>query len=158
MTHALTYRGPSLTALHEEYAKAHRIDERAPLAGRRQIVVDAPVDRVWRTLTDVLAWDTNLEPGVKDIRLENGVTVDSKFVRSNKGARMTARFAVVKRDRELAWTGQAFGAKVVHRFELTPRTDETTDVLVQESMAGPLLVVTPVSSSGVQVQAVGSVR
>jgi len=139
MTHALTYRGPSLTALHEEYAKAHRIDERAPLAGRRQIVVDAPVDRVWRTLTDVLAWDTNLEPGVKDIRLENGVTVDSKFVRSNKGARMTARFAVVKRDRELAWTGQAFGAKVVHRFELTPRTDETTDVLVQESMAGPLL-------------------
>ncbi len=87
----------------------------------------------------MLAWDTNLEPGVKDIRLENGVTVDSKFVRSNKGARMTARFAVVKRDRELPWTGQAFGAKVVHRFELTPRTDETTDVLVQESMAGPLL-------------------
>ena len=63
MTHALTYRGPSLTALHEEYAKAHRIDEHAPLAGRRQIVVDTPVDRVWRTLTDVLAWDTNLEPG-----------------------------------------------------------------------------------------------
>jgi len=49
---------------------------------------------VWRTLTDVLAWHTNLEPGVKDIRLEKGVTVDSKFVRSNRGARMTARFAV----------------------------------------------------------------
>jgi len=125
--------------LHEEYAKAHRIDDRAPLQGRRQIVIDAPLDRVWRTLTDVPAWDTNLEPGVKDIRLENGVTVDAEFARSNKGARMTARFAVVNSDGELAWTGQAFGAKVVHRFELTPGPDSTTEVVVEESMAGPLL-------------------
>ncbi len=141
MTNALTYRGPSLAQLHEEYAKGHRIDDRAPFQGRRETVIDAAVDRVWRTLTDVPAWDTNLEPGVTNIRLENGVAVDATFRRSNKGARMTARFAVVKKDRELAWTGQAFGAKVVHRFELEPESAGTTRVVVEESMAGPLLAV-----------------
>ena len=68
MTFAATlfYRGPSLQALHEDYAKKHHIDERAPLQGRREIVVDAPVSRVWRLLSDVAAWDKNLEPGVHD--------------------------------------------------------------------------------------------
>ncbi len=139
MTNALTYRGPSLAHLHEDYAKEHRTDAHAPFRGRREIVIAAPVDRVWRTLADVPSWNTNLEPGVKNIRLENGVAVDATFRRSINGARMTARFAVVQKDRELAWTGQAFGAKAVHRFVLEPEAADTTRVVVEESMAGPLL-------------------
>lgn len=139
MANTLTYRGPSLRVLHEDYAKQRRIDEQAPIRGRRETVVNAPVDRVWETLTDVPSWATTLEPGVTNIRLERGVRVDAMFTRSNQGARMRARFAVVAENRELAWTGAAFGAKVVHRFQLSPTSDEATRVVVEESMAGPLL-------------------
>jgi hypothetical protein len=91
--HAL-YVGPSLQKLHEDYAKKHHIDEKAPLRERR----------------------------------------------TNKGAHMKARFAVIDEERELAWTGVAVGgAKAVQRHCLESQPDGTTKVTVEESMAGPIL-------------------
>ena len=141
MTAALFYTGPSLRDLHEDYAKKHRIDDRAAIRGRREITVTASPAVVWAVLSDIERWDVNLEPGVHDIRVPGGVTVDARFTRVNKGAKMTARFAVVDPERELAWTGSAFGAKVVHRFALEARPDGGTRVVVVESMAGLLLAV-----------------
>ncbi|MEU4395573.1 SRPBCC family protein [Kribbella sp. NPDC023855] len=138
MTNSLFYTGPSIAVLHEEYAKKSRIDDRAAIQGRREITVAAPIERVWEKLSDVASWDTNLEPGVKDIQLDDGVTVDGRFTRVKGGAKMKARFAVVEAPREIAWTGAAFGAKVVHRFTLEATDDNTTRVVVEESMAGPL--------------------
>ncbi|QNE17435.1 molecular chaperone Hsp90 [Kribbella qitaiheensis] len=138
MTNSLFYTGPSITVLHEEYAKKSRIDDRAAIQGRREIVIAAPIERVWQKLSDVPSWDTNLEPGVKDIQLENGVTVDGRFTRAKSGAKMKARFAVVDGPHEIAWTGAAFGAKVVHRFTLESTGENSTRVVVEESMAGPL--------------------
>ncbi|WP_433007199.1 SRPBCC family protein [Kribbella sp. CA-294648] len=141
MTNRLFYTGPSIAVLHEEYAKKSRIDDRAAIQGRREITIAALIERVWEKLSDVASWDTNLEPGVKDIQLDNGVTVDGRFTRVKGGAKMKARFAVIEAPREIAWTGAAFGAKVVHRFTLESTDDTTTTttrVAVEESMAGPL--------------------
>jgi hypothetical protein len=139
VTATLFYIGPSLRVLHEEYAKQHRIDSRAPVQGRREVVINAPADLVWRVLSDVAAWDKNLEPGVHDIHVEQGVAVDAPFTRTNKGARMKARFAVVDEERELGWTGTAFGGKAVHHYLLEPVSAHATRVTVEESMAGPVL-------------------
>ena len=141
MTVALFYTGPSLPELHEDYAKKHRIDDRAAIRGRREIIVAAPPAVVWAVLSDVGHWDANLEPGVHDIRVPDGVVTDARFTRVNKGATMKARFAVVEPERELAWTGSAFGAKVMHRYVLAAWPDGGTRVMVEESMAGPLLAV-----------------
>jgi carbon monoxide dehydrogenase subunit G len=138
MSSSLFYTGPSITVLHEEYAKKSRIDDRAAIQGRREIQIEAPVDHVWEKLSDVPRWHDNLEPGVKDVQLDNGVTVDARFTRVKGGAKMKARFAVVDALHEIAWTGTAFGAKVVHRFTLEPAGDSATRVVVEESMAGPL--------------------
>jgi hypothetical protein len=121
---ALTYRGPALRVLHEGYAKNHRIDDLAPIHARREITVNAPARHVWQILRDVSRWADTLEPGVKGIQLNHGVQVEALFTRSNQGVRMRARFAVLDENHEIAWTG----------------SDETTTrVLVEESMAGPLL-------------------
>jgi hypothetical protein len=135
----LTYRGPSLAALQHDYAKNRRIDDAAPIRGRAEVVVAASAERVWQILADVAAWGSTLEPGVRGIRLDHGVTVDAEFVRSNKGARMRARFAVVDPGRELAWTGAAFGTRVVHCYILEPTSAHSTRVIVEESMSGALL-------------------
>ncbi len=140
VTATLFYVGPSLRVLHEDYAKRHFIDARAPLQGRREVIVNAPAARVWRLLSDVKAWDKNLEPGVHDVHVEQGVVVDAPFTRTNKGARMKARFAVVDQERELCWSGSVFGgAKAVHRYVLEPVSGRATRVTVEESMAGPVL-------------------
>jgi hypothetical protein len=142
MTSALFYVGPSLQVLHEDYAKKHRIDARAALQGRREIVVNAPAAHVWDLLSDVAAWDKNLEPGVHDIHVEQGVVADAPFTRVNNRAKMKARFAVVDKGRELGWTGSVFGgAKAVHRYTLEALPGDSTRVRVEESMAGPVLAV-----------------
>jgi hypothetical protein len=136
MTSALTYRGPAVAVLHEEYAKRHRVDRDAPARAEADVVIDATVPTVWAKLTDLNAWATNLERGVRGIRIPHGVTVDEEFQRSAKGARMRARFAVVDPQRELAWTGTSLGVRVVHRFTLEPVEGTRTRVVAEKSMAG----------------------
>jgi hypothetical protein len=137
---ALGYRGPSLTTLHEQYAKQHRIDDAAPVRARANVTIDAPATEVWDKLVDVAAWRTNLEPDVRNTSVPSGVTVDAAFSRTIKGARLHATFAVVDHGRELAWTGRSLGIKVVHRYTLDAVSDSRTRVMVDESMAGPPMI------------------
>lgn len=137
----MSYRGPSLAALHEEYAKRHRIDVAAPVTGRAEVVIEAPTKVIWGNLADVADWPHHLEPNVRNIQLPRGVMVDAEFSRTIKGTRLRARFAVVDPGRELAWTGTSLGIKVVHRFVLEPDGLIRTRVLVEESMAGPPVIV-----------------
>lgn len=139
MTSRLTYFGPSLARLHTEYAKTGRIDDRAPIAAHEETSVLAPAGVVWQKLSDVPAWVQNLEPGARNISVPDGVRVDSRFSRTAGGARMRAEFAVVDVERALAWTSSAFGMRAVHRFTLDPVSASSTQVMVEESMAGPPL-------------------
>lgn len=138
----LSYRGPTLETLHQEYAKRHKIDEHAPVQAHAEVTIEAPVARVWQKLSDVSSWRTNLEPNVRDIRLADGVRVDGEFRRRLNGAGVRARFAVVDARRELSWSGTSLGVHVVHRFTLEPVGPDRTHVLVEESMAGrPVIAV-----------------
>jgi len=130
-----------LTTLHERYAKRHRIDDAAPVQARADATISASPVEVWERLVDVAAWSTNLEPGVHNITVPNGVAVDAEFSRSIKGARLRAVFAVVEPACELAWTGRSLGIKVVHRYTLEAVAQDRTRVVVEESMAGPPLIV-----------------
>ena len=42
----LLYRGPSIEALHQRYAKRERIDTRAPVTAAYEVEIDAPIQRV----------------------------------------------------------------------------------------------------------------
>jgi hypothetical protein len=135
---SITYRGPSLATLHEQYAKNGRIDDKAPIRGGRAIMVEAPAEAVWRTLVDVERWPETMEPDIKHVSVPDGVVEGAEFTRKIGRAEIRAKFAVVNANRELAWTGSAFGANVVHRFALEP-ANGATKLIVQESMAGRFL-------------------
>ena len=109
MINSLRYCGPSLHILHQRYAKASRIDERVPIQGLRELVINAATSTVWSKLVYVHSW-----------------------------APRTALSSVAA-DREIAWTGSAHGAEVVHCFELEAADVNATHVVVEESVAGPLL-------------------
>lgn len=136
---SITYRGPSLATLHEEYAKAGRIDDRAPIHGRRRILIEAPVAVVWETLTDLDRWREILEPELHAISAPEGIIPGATFSRTIRRATIEATFAVVDEPHELAWSGSAFGANVVHRFVLVSDGQERTVAGVEESMAGRML-------------------
>jgi uncharacterized protein YndB with AHSA1/START domain len=135
----LLYRGPSIEALHQQYAKRERIDSLAPVTGAYEVEIDAPVQRVWELLADPTAWPS-FAPEVHDVHLDGPVAVDTRFTWANGKARMRSRFAVVDPGREITWTGVSSGARAVHRHLLEATGDGSTRVRSEESMAGPLLV------------------
>jgi uncharacterized protein YndB with AHSA1/START domain len=138
MTSALLYRGPAIDVLHEEYAKRGRIDDRAAVSTGRDIVIAAPVERVWALLSDPMQWAT-WHSGIHDVEVEAPTAVDVRFAWSNGRARMQSRFAVVAPGHEITWTGVAGGAKAIHRHVLDAPTPTTTRVHCEESMSGFLL-------------------
>ncbi len=133
----LRYRGPSLEELHEHYAKERRIDEAAPIRSEHEVRVEAPVERVWALLSDPAGWP-EIDPGVRDVRLDGPVQVDARFTWRNGSTKLRSRFAVVDARSELTWTGSALGSRAVHRHVLTPEGDATL-LHTEESMAGTLL-------------------
>jgi hypothetical protein len=52
----LLYTGPSIETLHAEYAARGRIDGQAAVTAARDVVVAAPVARVWALLSDPHGW------------------------------------------------------------------------------------------------------
>ncbi|MEV0231850.1 SRPBCC family protein [Nonomuraea sp. NPDC050786] len=138
MVKSLLYTGPALDDLHEQYAKKGRIDERAAVRARCDVAIDAPVETVWDVLATPAAW-SRIDPAIHDVRLGGAVAPDTSFSWVNGKAKIQSRFAVVRRDEELTWTGVSFGARAVHRHLLLSRADGGTDLEVSESMAGPLL-------------------
>lgn len=135
----LLYRGPSLEVLHEEYAKKGRLDERAPLTATFEIRIEAPIQRVWKLLSDPSRWGL-LDPAIHDISLASTVAVDAGFTWKNGMARIKSRFAVIQPGREITWTGVSAGAYAVHRHVLEETADGATLVRTEESMGGPFLI------------------
>ncbi|WP_328407051.1 SRPBCC domain-containing protein [Nocardia sp. NBC_00403] len=134
----LFYTGPATTDLHENYAKKGLLDENAPVRSVSTIVVDAPIDTVWRLLSDMRNWpDWRSDAHVLEL---GEMKVDASFRWNLHGTTIKATFATIEPQRELAWTGVSMGCmKAVDRLRLTPLSETRTEVTMEESLAGPLL-------------------
>jgi uncharacterized protein YndB with AHSA1/START domain len=137
--HRLFYRGPSTEVLFNDYARQGRIDDTAPITASYEVIIAAPVDRVWDVLSRPEGWG-GVDRGIRDVRLDGSVVEGARFSWRNGRTRLTSRFAVVDVNRELTWTGAALGAKVVHRHVMAPTDDGMTRLYSEESMAGRFLV------------------
>jgi hypothetical protein len=134
----LFHSGPSLEALHEEYAKKGRIDHRASVTAEYDVEIAASAAQVWEILARPANWHRAL-PAIHDVHLDSGVHADATFTWKNGSAKMKSRFAVVRPEAELTWTGTSMGFKAVHRHTLRPLDDSRTGLRIEESMSGPLL-------------------
>ena len=131
------YSGPRIDTLHNEFAKKGLIDDHAPVQAASEIVVNTPVEVVWKVMADVPNWSQWL-PHVTVTKFES-LAPDSTFIWKNGISHIVSRFAVTKVNHELTWTGISSGAKAVDRHVIEPTSDGKTRVYTEESMAGPLL-------------------
>jgi hypothetical protein len=137
-TMKLFYAGPTLTELHEEYAKKGRLDEHAPVQAVDSISIAAPAAIVWQLISDMRNWPT----WRSDARVTSlgALEVDARFRWKIRGTSIRSTFAVVDPERELAWTGVAMGwVKAIDRIRLGAAEDGRTTVTMEESMSGALL-------------------
>ncbi|MFE6199159.1 SRPBCC family protein [Streptomyces sp. NPDC057838] len=113
------------------------IDETAPVITRDDIVIHAPLERVWRIQTDVEnwpAWQPNVSSSVKQTpgRLRPG----SSWVWSTEGLEdITSTVKQVQPKRRIVWGGPAQGITAVHVWTFT-ETKGAVHVHTEESWTG----------------------
>ena len=94
----------------------------AAVQSEAQVVILAPVDRVWELLTRVEQWP-RWNPAVQSVRLQGSFTVGSTFVWRSEGFNVASTLREVDVCRRLSWTGKAFGTVAVHGWYLEDTTD-----------------------------------
>ena len=110
------------------------VNEKAPVLARGSIQVKAPVDAVWRTLTDIDAWP-GWQKAVTAAKLEGPAEEGSTFRWKAGGLRFTSRIHTAEGMAHFGWTGRTIGASAIHNWRFEPR-DGGTLVQVEESLQG----------------------
>ena len=110
------------------------VDPTAPVITRDEIFIDAPVDVVWRTQTDIVAWP-RWRPEVAAARFEGDLAIGSVFHWEEGGLQIASTVQEIDPPRRLVWSGPAQGIEAIHVWEFTP-TDRGVLVHTEESWDG----------------------
>ncbi|MFJ2095556.1 SRPBCC family protein [Streptomyces sp. NPDC087901] len=113
------------------------IDEKAPVITRDDIVIHAPLDRVWRIQTDVEdwpAWQPSVSSSAK--QTPGPLRPGSSWVWSTEGLEnITSTVKQVQPERRIVWGGPAQGITAVHVWTFTKAKDGV-HVHTEESWTG----------------------
>ncbi|MER5556728.1 SRPBCC family protein [Streptomyces sp. NPDC002793] len=113
------------------------IDKTAPMITRDDIVIKAPLDRIWRIQTDVEnwpAWQPNVSSAIK--QTPGPLRPGSSWVWSTEGLEnITSTVKQVQPKHRIVWVGPAQGITAVHVWTFTQAKDGV-HVHTEESWTG----------------------
>ncbi|MEU8024715.1 MULTISPECIES: SRPBCC family protein [Micromonospora] len=110
------------------------IDENAAVVVRREIRVDAPIERVWQLHTDVNGW-THWQGDIDTAHADGPLAPGSEFRWSTAGLSIVSTVHAVDAPHRILWGGPAHGITGVHEWTFTPDGDGTV-VRTAESWDG----------------------
>jgi carbon monoxide dehydrogenase subunit G len=111
-----------------------QIDAAAPVWSAREIEIDAPVEVVWKLLTQVSDWPS-WNPDVKSVEVNGPVGEGMTFRWKAGPSTISSTIRYLDRLRGIAWTGKTMGIDAIHVWRLEPR-GEGTFVRTEESYGG----------------------
>ena len=126
------------SASDDELARSGKIRENAPVKASLQIIIHAPVEKVWGVLTDIANWP-KWQTDISTTEIAGPLQAGTTFAWTAGGTHIKSRLALVQPYNQFAWTGTAFGAKAIHVWKLSRLADDQTIVKTDESMQGFLL-------------------
>ena len=80
------------------------VNRGAPVVAEAEIVIEAPPERVWKTLVDVARWP-NWNPEVESVVLEGGTREGSVFRWKTNSGTITSTFQTIEPPMHVAWAG-----------------------------------------------------
>jgi len=93
------------------------INDRAPASTRHQIVIQAPIEKVWNLLSDIDRWPS-WNPAISSSKLEGPLASGTSFRWKSKSAPIVSILHEVVPQKRISWTGKSMGAKAIHIWEL----------------------------------------
>lgn len=110
------------------------IDLNAPLVARREVFIDAPIETVWRVLSDIPRWPA-WQPDISSMMLEGALRPGAVFRWKAMGSSLSARVETVDAPRRLGWVSHSAGLTSKHIYMLEAHGTRTR-VVTEESLAG----------------------
>jgi uncharacterized protein YndB with AHSA1/START domain len=112
------------------------IDRSAPVQARHEITINAPVETVWRLLTEIDTWP-QWNPAITRSKLDGPIRSGAKFKWKAGGASLVSTLHDVEPKQYISWTGRALGIRAIHIWRLRPLKGGV-NVVTQESFTGLL--------------------
>ena len=110
------------------------INENAPVITRDEILIDAPLERVWGLHTDISSWSEWL-PDIDASTIEGPLAVGTVFRWQTYGLSIESTIQEIDPPRRIVWSGPAQGITATHVWTMTPRVDGVV-VRTEESWDG----------------------
>ena len=110
------------------------IDENAPVITRDEILIDAPLERVWGLHTDISSWSEWL-PDIDASTIEGPLAVGTVFRWQTYGLSIESTIQEIDPPRRIVWSGPAQGITATHVWTMTPSVDGVV-VRTEESWEG----------------------
>jgi uncharacterized protein YndB with AHSA1/START domain len=109
------------------------IDAHAPVVVRREITVEAPLQRLWRLHTDVSSWP-RWQPDITAARAGGPLRAGEAFHWSTAGLDIESTVYAIEAPHRIVWGGPAHGIVGIHLWTFAPagaavrvRTEESWD-------------------------------
>ncbi len=110
------------------------VNHDAPATGVAEVLIKAPIDTVWRILSDLEKWPS-WNKSVSKIRVNGPLEAGTSFDWKAGGSRIVSRLEEVDPPQRIAWSGRMPGIRAIHVWELKAE-DEGTRVHTEESFEG----------------------
>ena len=110
------------------------IDTKAPLFARKELFINAPVEKVWNIQTDIEGWP-EWQSDITSANLHGELAAGTTFNWKASGLGIVSTLHTVNPKNEIGWTGASLGMFAVHNWTFQ-RQDNGTLVITEESLSG----------------------
>jgi len=128
--------------MKDEPSSRVEVNHNAPASGIAEDFIKAPVDRVWRILSDLEKWPS-WNPSVSKIRVNGPLETGTSFEWTAGGLRIVSQLREVDPPERIVWSGRMLRIRAIHVWELKAdgegtrvRTEESFDGLVARLFRG----------------------
>lgn len=116
------------------------IDTTAPLIGKKDIEINAPVHHVWAIQTDIKSWP-KWQKDISSVNIEGKLTKGTVFKWKAMGMNITSVLQEVNENKTIGWSGKSIGMNAIHVWKFEKQGNKTI-VTTEESLSGwfPMLI------------------
>lgn len=127
----------AMLEMSSSYQVSKNIHKNAPVVTKLQIVINAPIDRVWKVFADVNRWP-QWQKEIPESKINGAFEAATSFDWKTHGLTIHSTFHTVENNAKVGWSGPAFGSFAIHNWYFIKQGNKTV-VKVEESMEGWLV-------------------
>ena len=110
------------------------INQAAPVFALKEIIIDAPVSKVWQTQANIEEWP-QWQPNITSVKMNGGLQPGSTFHWKAQGMTIHSRLHTVESETRIGWTGNSLGMYAIHNW-MFEEHGEKTRAITEESLSG----------------------